>query len=110
MLELPTVSPWRTSTNCAGPVIASGLHWCGGVVERVEHQASQQLGIEVGRFFGHYGARIADRLDVADRRRIHQEGATGAARPDASERGERVDGVFDKAARLYLLGRDLEDS
>src|SRR5208282_1953017 len=109
MLELPTVSPWRTSTSRTGLAIASGFR-LRGVVERVEHQAGQQLGIKVGRLLGHHGARVADRLDVAYRRRIHQEDAAGGGRADVTERTKGIDSVFDESARLDLLGRDLKDA
>src|SRR5216683_631840 len=109
MLEWPTVSPWRTSTNRIGADIASALCGC-GVVERIQHQSGQQLGMKVGRLLGHHGARAADRLDVAYRRRIHQEGAAGGARPDVAERLQCVDSVFDNSARLDLFGRDLKDA
>src|SRR5258708_13372477 len=93
MLEWPTVSPWRTSTNRIGADIASALCGC-GVVERIQHQSGQQLWMKVGRLLGHHGPRVADRLDVAYRRRIHQEGAAGRSPPDVSRRPHCTDFIL----------------
>src|SRR6187397_1596907 len=89
---------WARARIWSGVVSVTG---CSPFV-RVDDEAGQGLGVEVGRLLGHHGARPGDRLDGLDRRRVEQEGRVGAVGCGVDE-AERLRGrlrVADPTAAL----------